>query len=57
MIVQEIYEASSFQDIGGRAEQQDRVEVLWSNAACLAVLADGMGATYAARSPRSRSLM
>ena len=27
----------------GRKEQQDRVEILWSDAACLVVLADGMG--------------
>ena len=43
MSVQEIYEAACFQDIGGRKEQQDRVEILWSNTACLVVLADGMG--------------
>ena len=43
MSVQEIYEAACFQDIGGRKEQQDRVEILWSDTACLVVLADGMG--------------
>ena len=43
MSVQDIYEAACFQDIGGRHEQQDRVEILWSDAACLVVLADGLG--------------
>ena len=43
MGIQEIFEADCFQDIGGCAEQQDRVAILWSDAACLAVLADGMG--------------
>ena len=43
MSVQDIYEAACFQDIGGRKEQQDRVEILWSDAACLVVLADGLG--------------
>ena len=43
MSIRDIYEAASFQDIGGRAEQQDRIEVLWSDDACLTVLADGMG--------------
>ena len=43
MSIQGIYEAACFQDIGGRHEQQDRVEILWSDAACLVVLADGLG--------------
>ena len=43
MSIQEIFEAACFQDIGGRSEQQDRVAILWSDAACLVVLADGMG--------------
>ncbi len=43
MSIQDFYEAACFQDIGGRREQQDRVAVLWSDAACLAVVADGMG--------------
>lgn len=43
MSIRDIYEAAYFQDVGGRAEQQDRIEVLWSDDACLAVLADGMG--------------
>lgn len=43
MSMRDIYEAASCQDIGGRAEQQDRIEVLWSDGACLAVTADGMG--------------
>ena len=43
MNIREIFEAASFQDIGGRSEQQDRVAILWSDAACLVVLADGMG--------------
>lgn len=43
MNIREIFEAACFQDIGGRSEQQDRVAILWSDAACLAVLADGMG--------------
>ena len=43
MNVQDLYEAACFQDIGGRKEQQDRVEILWSDAACLVVLADGLG--------------
>ena len=43
MNIQDLYEAACFQDIGGRKEQQDRVEILWSDAACLVVLADGMG--------------
>lgn len=43
MSIRDSYEAASFQDIGGRAEQQDRIGVLWSEDACLAVMADGMG--------------
>ena len=43
MSIQEIYEAACFQDIGGRHEQQDRVEILRSDAAWLVVLADGLG--------------
>ena len=43
MNVREIFEAACFQDIGGRREQQDRVAVLWSDAACLAVLAGRLG--------------
>lgn len=43
MNIQEIFEAASYQDIGTRSDQQDRVAILWSDAACLAVLADGMG--------------
>ena len=43
MNIKEIYEVAFLQDIGGRHEQQDRVEILWSDAACLVVLADGLG--------------
>ena len=43
MRIQNFYEAAWFQDIGARSEQQDRVAILWSDTACLAVLADGMG--------------
>ena len=43
MRIQNFYEAAWFQDVGARSEQQDRVAILWSDAACLAVLADGMG--------------
>ena len=43
MSVQDLYEAAYCQDIGARHEQQDRVEILWSDAACLVVLADGLG--------------
>lgn len=43
MNFRETFEAACFQDIGGRSEQQDRVAILWSDAACIAVLADGMG--------------
>ena len=43
MSVQEIYEAACFQDIGTRKEQQDRVEILRSDVACLVILADGLG--------------
>ena len=43
MNIADLYEAACCLDIGGRKEQQDRVEILWSDAACLVVLADGMG--------------
>ena len=43
MNISDRYEAACCQDIGGRKEQQDRVAVLWSDAACLLVLADGLG--------------
>ena len=43
MSIQGTYEAAYLQDIGGRSEQQDRVAILWSDAACLVVPADGMG--------------
>ncbi len=43
MSITELFEAASCLDLGGRKEQQDRVEILWSDAACLVVLADGMG--------------
>ena len=43
MPVSDLYEAACLQDIGGRKEQQDRVAILWSDAACLVVLADGLG--------------
>ena len=43
MRIADLYEAACCLDIGGRKEQQDRVEILWSDAACLVVLADGMG--------------
>ena len=43
MRIADLHEAASCLDVGGRKEQQDRVEILWSDAACLVVLADGMG--------------
>ena len=54
MSVQDVFEAASVQDIGGRSEQQDRVAILWSDTAILVILADGMGgeirAAFAAQS-------
>ena len=43
MNIADLYEAACCLDLGRRKEQQDRVEILWSDNACLAVLADGMG--------------
>ena len=43
MHIHDKYEVASFQDIGGRKEQQDRVAILWQEEACLIVLADGLG--------------
>ena len=45
MDIRDFYTAACHQHIGGvqRAEQQDRVAILWRDSACLAVLADGLG--------------
>lgn len=43
MSVQDIYTVASFQDVGGRDEQQDRVAVLWHENAGIVALADGLG--------------
>ena len=43
MRIADQYDIACLQDIGGRKEQQDRVAVLWSDAACLVVVADGLG--------------
>lgn len=46
MRVPEIFEAASRQSIIRRREQQDRVRILWSDTACLVVLADGLGGEF-----------
>ena len=43
MRIADQYDIACLQDIGGRREQQDRVAVLWSDAACLVIVADGLG--------------
>ena len=43
MRVSDVYDVACLQEIGGRAEQQDRVAVLWGDDVCLVVLADGLG--------------
>ena len=43
VLISDVYDVAFLQDIGGRNEQQDRVAVLWGDAACLVVLADGLG--------------
>lgn len=43
MPVQDLYTVASFQHIGARAEQQDRVAVAWHDSAGLVALGDGLG--------------